>query len=93
MLGVFVCSMLQSQIKIGNNPQNIDVASLLELESDNRTLVITRVTDDQMNAITPLQGGLIYNTDEECVFYYNGTEWVNLCVELNIALTIFTKLS
>jgi hypothetical protein len=81
LLGVFAISSLQSQIKIGNNPQNIDASSVLELESNSRVLVITRINDAQMNAITPLEGALVYNIDEECVFYYNGTSWANLCEE------------
>ncbi|WP_339339036.1 hypothetical protein, partial [Croceitalea sp. MTPC9] len=83
MLGIFAMGLLQSQIKIGNNPQNIDGSSVLELESNSRVLVITRISDAQMNSISPLQGGLVYNTDEGCVFYYDGTTWVNLCEELN----------
>ncbi len=81
ILGMFAISFLQSQIKIGNNPQNIDASSVLELESNSRVLVITRISDAQMNSITPLQGALVYNTDESCVFYYNGTTWINLCEE------------
>ena len=81
LLGVFVISSIQSQIKIGNNPQNIDASSVLELESNSRVLVITRINDAQMNTITPLEGALVYNIDEECVFYYDGNVWVNLCEE------------
>ena len=33
-----------AQVKIGDNLQTIDGASLLELESTSRTLVLTRVT-------------------------------------------------
>ncbi|WP_350290609.1 hypothetical protein [uncultured Croceitalea sp.] len=81
MLGIFAMSILQSQIKIGNNPQNIDAASVLELESNGRVLVITRVSDAQMNTIAPLPGALVYNTDLGCIFYYDGTAWANLCEE------------
>jgi len=81
LLGVFAISSLQSQIKIGNNPQNIDASSVLELESNSRVLVITRINDAQMNTIAPLEGALVYNIDEECVFYYDGEVWVNLCEE------------
>jgi len=69
----------QGQIKIGDNPQNIAPGSVLELESSTRALVITRISTAQMNAIVPLQGALIYNTDSNCIHYYNGTQWLNLC--------------
>jgi len=68
-----------AQIKIGDNPQNIDPTSLLELESKAKTMVLSRVSTIEMEAILPLQGALLYNTDEECIFYFDGTTWVNLC--------------
>ena len=76
-------SLAWSQVKIGENPQNIDPSSLLELESSSRALVITRVTDSQMQALSPLQGALVYNTDQGCVYYFNGGTWENLCTDEN----------
>ncbi|TDT39524.1 hypothetical protein CLV90_3505 [Maribacter spongiicola] len=75
------------QIKIGDNPQNIDASSVLELESTSKVLVITRVTTLEMEAITPQRGGMVYNTDTECINYYDGTQWVNLCDAVNFAIT------
>ncbi len=68
-----------AQVKIGENPQNLHNNSVLELESTTKALVITRVTTTQMNDMTPLNGALVYNTDTSCVYYYDGTVWVNLC--------------
>ncbi len=68
-----------AQVKIGENLQSIDGSSLLELESANRVLVITRVTNDQMNAITPLNGAVVYNIDASCIFVYAEQQWRNLC--------------
>lgn len=76
--GLFITNFLVAQVKIGDNPQNIDPASVLELESTDKVLVITRVTTVQMNAITPLQGAMVYNTDLQSVHYYDGTQWVNV---------------
>jgi hypothetical protein len=76
-----------SQIKIGDNPQNIDAASLLELESTERAFVITRVTTAQMNTITPIEGAMVYNTEIQCLHYYDGTEWLNLCESLGLTIT------
>ncbi|WP_108425278.1 hypothetical protein [Flagellimonas amoyensis] len=77
-----------AQVKIGDNLQTIDVASLLELESTSKTLVLTRVTQTQMNAITPLHGALVYNTDVNCVFVFDGVIWENLC---NAGITVTTS--
>lgn len=68
-----------AQVKIGDTPNVIDTNSILELESKNKVLVITRVSTLEMNAITPLRGALVYNTDEQCVFAYDGTSWKSLC--------------
>ncbi|MEN8788456.1 MAG: hypothetical protein ABF295_02985, partial [Flavobacteriaceae bacterium] len=75
------------QIKIGDNPQNLDPNSVLELESTNRVLVIPRITDAQMNAITPLRGALIFNIENQCVYFFDGTIWLNLCETLGLTLT------
>lgn len=76
--GLCAVQLVKAQVKIGNNPNIIDITSILELESTEKVLVITRVNTAQMNAITPLQGALVYNTDLESVHYYNGTQWVNI---------------
>ncbi|MEB8330582.1 hypothetical protein OO009_14570, partial [Flavobacteriaceae bacterium KMM 6897] len=72
-------TLTYGQIKIGDNPQNINQASVLELESTSRAFVITRVSTAQMNAITPLQGAMVYNTTTKCIHYHNGSQWLNLC--------------
>ncbi|MFV0541300.1 MAG: hypothetical protein ACK5MZ_08705, partial [Aestuariibaculum sp.] len=68
-----------AQVKIGNNPNIIDSASILELESTDKAFVLTRLTNAEMSSITPLEGALVYNTDQKCLFQYNGTLWLSLC--------------
>ena len=71
-----------SQVKIGNNPESIDNNSILELESDDKVLVVTRMNTAQMNSIIPLNGALVYNTDEDCLFQFNNSTWNSLCVDV-----------
>ncbi|TMM56133.1 hypothetical protein FEE95_16020 [Maribacter algarum] len=78
LITFFAAASLSAQVKIGDNPQNIDPSSVLELESTDKVLVITRVTTAQMNAIVPSEGALCFNTDLQSVHYYNGTQWVNI---------------
>ncbi|WP_394751132.1 beta strand repeat-containing protein [Spongiimicrobium salis] len=85
---IFSCTTLLGQVKIGDNPQNIDPSSVLELESTSRVLVITRVNTVQMDAITPSRGALVYNTDTECIHYYDGTQWINICDSIGGLTTI-----
>ncbi|WP_141673329.1 hypothetical protein [Allomuricauda sp. CP2A] len=91
IVALLMITSLKAQVKIGDNPQNLDPASVLELESNNRVLVITRVTTAQMSTINPLRGALVYNTDEECIHYYNGVEWINICEALDNSFTVSSE--
>ncbi|NNK76330.1 MAG: hypothetical protein HKP42_09755, partial [Maribacter sp.] len=82
VFGIFISGHVEGQIKIGDNPQNIDASSVLELESDSRVLVITRISTAQMNAIVPSAGAIVYNTDLQCLHYYDGAQWINVCEEV-----------
>jgi len=79
LLAFFAMSSIYGQIKIGDNPQAIAPTSVLELESNDRVFVITRINTAQMDAIVPNQGAMVYNTDTQCIHYYDGTTWINLC--------------
>ncbi len=82
VFGIFISGPIIGQIKIGDNPQNIDATSVLELESNSRVLVITRINTAQMNAIVPSAGAIVYNTDLQCIHYYDGAQWINVCEEV-----------
>ncbi len=90
-LAMLTIGSLRGQVKIGDNPQNLNQASILELESSTKALVITRVNDVQMNNIVPLRGALVYNTDHDCIHYYDGTRWVNICEEFDNTFTVSTR--
>lgn len=82
-------NFIYSQVKIGENLQLIDGASILELESTTRALILTRVTQEEMNAIVPLHGALVYNSDTQCIYMYDGAVWKNLC-ETRMSVTTST---
>ena len=86
-LSLLLWQGLAAQVKIGENSETVHPASLLELESRDRVLVITRVTTAQMEAITPSPGALVYNTDQACLYYHNGQEWLNLCETVGLSFT------
>ncbi|WP_299319591.1 hypothetical protein [uncultured Maribacter sp.] len=79
ILLLITSNLVSAQIKIGDNPQIINTASLLELESTSKVLVISRMTESQMLVLSPLQGAMVYNTDASCIYYYDGIQWNNLC--------------
>ncbi|WP_040444316.1 hypothetical protein, partial [Eudoraea adriatica] len=72
-------AIVTAQVKIGENPNSIDAASILELESSNKAFVLTRLTTAQMQGITPLRGALAYNIEAQCVYLYDGSQWKDLC--------------
>lgn len=79
ILLLFINTILYAQVKIGDNPSIIEPTSILELESSDKVLVISRMSATQMNAIVPLKGALVFNTDANCVFMYDGAAWRSLC--------------
>ncbi|KSA11646.1 beta strand repeat-containing protein [Maribacter dokdonensis] len=79
----FISFCVTAQVKIGQNPNTIHSASIVELESTDKAFVLTRLSTAQMQAITPLNGAVVYNTDTQCVHYFNGTVWTNLCDGIN----------
>jgi len=83
ILFLLITSISYSQVKVGNNPADIDSNSLLELESNDKVLVITKMSTLVMNTITPLQGALVYNTTDNCVYSYDGNTWNSLCEASN----------
>ena len=65
------------QTKLENWPTNIP-NGFLTLESKNQGFVLTRIERDDL-ITEPIAGMLIYNTTDQCVKLYNGTEWH--CIE------------
>lgn len=61
---MLLCSFSSAQVKIGGDPKIIHPHSLLELKSNTKALVLTVVTDLEMQAITPLNGALVFNIDQ-----------------------------
>lgn len=77
LLLITCCGFLtHAQVKIGDNPTNIGVSSLLELESTNKALVVTRVANTA--AITnPVNGMIIYDISSNCLKSYENGAWTN----------------
>ncbi len=88
ILAIVISFKTIAQVKIGNNPGTIDLTSILELESANKVLVVTRMTNTQMINLTPLNGAIVYNTDENCLFQYSNNSWTSLCLSETIQETL-----
>lgn len=77
---LFTSSLLlgQNLKKIGTNENTISTCSVFELESTSKGLLLPRLTNSQINAITtPIAGLTVYCTD--CInakmMFYNGVTW------------------
>ncbi len=64
------------QVGIGtSSPSN---AAKLELNSTTKGVLFPRMTNVQMLAITsPVQGLQVYNTNANCMYYYDGQRWMS----------------
>ena len=90
LLAFFAFQFISAQVKIGSNPNSIDAGSIIELESNNKALVLTRLTTTQMVGLAPLRGAVVYNIDTQCVHFYDSAQWVNLCSATNTTGFSFT---
>jgi len=65
-----------SQQGIGTATPNASAA--LEISSTTQGFLPPRMTNDEMNAITPTAGLMVYNTTINLPLFYNGSEWRKL---------------
>jgi hypothetical protein len=98
MAALGVMSPAYSQVKMGSNPATINSNSILELESNNKGLLLSRVALDSTTLPTPLSahvaGMHVYNTatahDVQPGTYYNdGAQWVRLANEVTNNVQLF----
>jgi hypothetical protein len=76
LLVLLISTNCFAQVKIGNNPTVLNPSSLLELESTNKSLLISRVTDT--NAISaPVNGMIIYDLSAKCFKGYQDGAWTD----------------
>lgn len=71
-----------SQVKIGDNPNQIESSSLLELESVDKGFLPPRLTSIERDAIeNPAKGLMIFNNETNCINFFDGSNWKGLCGE------------
>lgn len=65
--------------KVGIRNSNPDASAVLDIQASNAGILIPRLTDGQMNAvINPAAGLLVYNSDQNTFFFFNGSQWIPL---------------
>ncbi|MCK9452138.1 MAG: DUF1566 domain-containing protein [Bacteroidales bacterium] len=67
---------LLAQVAINSDNSEPDASSMLDVQSTNKGFLPPRMTNKQIKAIpNPAEGLMVYNTDENKLFYYNGAAW------------------
>ncbi len=59
-------------------PRNVK-SSLLALEAKKKGLVITRIEDPENSITNPVEGMLVFDTDDNCLKLYDGLNW--FCIQ------------
>jgi uncharacterized protein (TIGR02145 family) len=73
-------STTYAQVKVGDNPTSINSSAAFEVESTTKGILPPRMTSAQRDAIvSPVEGLTIYNTEVNCLQWFNGTGWYNVC--------------
>lgn len=84
--------LLKAQNKnVGIGTSTPDPSAVLDITSNDKGVLIPRLSAAQRMAInTPAPGLLVYDTDSFCLFYYNKFVWTSLC-DPNTASNGITK--
>ncbi len=73
----FCLGAVNAQDNVGVGTLNPHPSSVLDLTSNDKGILIPRVTTNQRLGInTPAQGLLVYDTDFNQFWYFDGTQWV-----------------
>lgn len=93
LLSCFLFNPLKTQaqqLKLGNNPSQINKAALLELESGNQGLRLTRVDTGDVNAVissltdaaqkAATNGMIVFQTSDSSLYYRTGGLWKKIMI-------------
>ncbi len=66
-----------AQVAINNDGSTPDASAMLDIKSTNSGLLIPRMTNtDRDNIATPATGLMVFSTDDNVFYYYDGTNWI-----------------
>ncbi len=78
ILGITLVSFSTSFAQVGIGTTSPNNAAELDINSSTKGVLFPRMTNAQMTAVTsPASGLQIYNTDANCMYFYNGQQWVS----------------
>ncbi|HNY01297.1 MAG TPA: hypothetical protein PKG48_01855, partial [Bacteroidales bacterium] len=75
-------------VSISGNGATADHSAILDISSENKGILIPRLTVAQRDAILPVNGLTIFNIDSKRLEYYNGSYWSRMNVMAAAGVTI-----
>jgi uncharacterized protein (TIGR02145 family) len=73
---LFTALSTMAQVAINTGGTNPDASAMLDVKSTEKGILIPRMTTAQRTGISsPAQGLMVYDTDLDAFYFYDGTEW------------------
>ena len=89
---LFISFQARSQVKIGDNAKTMNPNSLLELESSTKGLLLPRLTNDQIKAMTNVPSGmLLFSITDSALYVRRDTGWAVLGLATKSADSTWTR--
>jgi hypothetical protein len=77
---ILFVSGLNAQVAVNTDGSSPDGSAMLEIKSTDKGFLPPRMTTAERDAIaSPAEGLTIYNTEYNCLQYFKGTLWFDLC--------------
>ena len=76
-LFIFIATLwFQASAQVALDANSVNSSAALELNSTTKGLLMPRLSQSQMMAISsPATGLQVVNTDANCIYYFNGSQW------------------
>ncbi|GAA4975287.1 hypothetical protein [Algibacter aquimarinus] len=79
LLTLFCLFSLELFPQVGINTTSPDASAVLDMVSTTQGVLTPRMTSAQrLLIVTPAEGLLVFDTDQNAFYFYNGTEWIEL---------------
>jgi len=77
-LSLFLLVKVGAVAQVGIGTTNPESSSILDISSSTKGLLMPRMTTAERGAITtPVNGLIVYDTDQSSFYYYDSSAWVN----------------
>jgi len=76
---------IQSYAQVGIGTSSPDGSAILDVKSTTKGFLPPRLSNTQRGSIpSPTAGLFIYNTDNNCIQYYTGSDWYDPCCKMAV---------